>query len=395
MDLALEPREEALRDEVRAFVRDNLPESIRRRMIAGTELSNDDRVVWQRLLNARGWGAPHWPVEYGGTGWSELGHYVFQHELQAAPAPMPHGYGVELVGPVIIAVGSDWQKRHFLPRILNLDDWWSQGFSEPGAGSDLASIRTSARRDGDVYVVNGQKAWTSYAHYGDWIFCLVRTGFDGKPQAGISFLLIDLRSPGVEIRPVITIDGLHEVNDVFFDDVRVPVENLVGEENRGWDYAKALLGRERTGSARIGMLKERLRHIRRVAADMASDTRPDPAIDEQIVALEVGIQALELTVLRMLACEKGAASSGSLQTILKTAASELLQKESELLLKVAGPHALRYVPDQLGEGWNAEPIGPDWAAAVAPVYFNWRKHSIFAGSNEIQRGIIAKSVLGL
>ena len=257
MDLRFTPEEAAFRDEVRGFFRTALPEPIRRKLVDGHHPSKEDIVTWQRILNARGWAVPHWPVEYGGTGWSPVQQYIFLDEMQQAPAPQPLPFGVNMVGPVIFTFGTDAQKSRFLPRIANLDDWWCQGFSEPGAGSDLASLKTTAKRDGDHYVVNGQKTWTTLAQHADWIFCLVRTDPAAKKQEGISFLLIDMKTPGVTVRPIQTIDGGHEVNEVFFDDVRVPVENLVGEENKGWDYAKFLLGNERIGIARVGVSKER------------------------------------------------------------------------------------------------------------------------------------------
>ena len=265
MDLRFTPEELAFRDEVRAFFRTNLPEGIRGKLVEGKHLAKDDIVTWQRILNKKGWAVANWPVERGGTGWTPVQQYIFQEELQLTPAPQPLGFGVTMVGPVMIAFGSEEQKQRFLPRIANLDDWWCQGFSEPGAGSDLASLRTAAKRDGDHYIVNGQKTWTTLAQHADWIFCLVRTDPQAKKQEGISFLLIDMKTPGITVRPIVTIDGGREVNEVFLDDVEVPAENLVGQENRGWDYAKYLLGRERTGIARVGLSKERIRRITLIA----------------------------------------------------------------------------------------------------------------------------------
>ncbi|MGH7061663.1 MAG: acyl-CoA dehydrogenase family protein, partial [Stellaceae bacterium] len=256
MDLRFTPEETAFRDEVHEFFRANLPSPIHRKLVEGKRLAKEDIVTWQRILNRKGWAVANWPAEWGGTGWTPVQQYIFQDELQQTPAPQPLGFGVTMVGPVMIAFGSEAQKQRFLPRIANLDDWWCQGFSEPGAGSDLASLRTAAKRDGDYYIVNGQKTWTTLAQHADWIFCLVRTDPQAKKQQGISFLLIDMKTPGITVRPIITIEGGHEVNEVFFDDVRVPAENLVGEENKGWDYAKYLLGRERTGIARVGLSKE-------------------------------------------------------------------------------------------------------------------------------------------
>ncbi|MFL5082293.1 MAG: acyl-CoA dehydrogenase family protein, partial [Microvirga sp.] len=265
MDLRFTPEETAFREEVREFFRTALPARIRDKLIMGHHASKDELVEWTRILNAKGWAVPHWPVEWGGTGWDPVRQYIFQDEMQQAPAPSPLPFGVSMVGPVIIAFGSEAQKRRFLPRIANLDDWWCQGFSEPGSGSDLASLKTTAKRDGDAYVVTGQKTWTTLGQYADWIFVLARTDMAVKKQEGISFLLIDMKTPGITVRPIRTIDGGEEVNEVFLDDVRVPAENLVGQENKGWDYAKFLLGNERVGIARVGVSKERLRRIKELA----------------------------------------------------------------------------------------------------------------------------------
>ena len=257
MDLSFSKEEVAFRDEVRAFFRDHVPPATRQKLQEGRHLCKDEMVDWWRILNKKGWGVSHWPKEYGGTGWSSVQHYIFNEELQMAPAPSPLAFGVSMVGPVIYTFGNEEQKKHYLPRIANVDDWWCQGFSEPGSGSDLASLKTKAERKGDKYIVNGQKTWTTLAQHADWIFCLCRTDPSAKKQSGISFILIDMKSKGITVRPIQTIDGGHEVNEVFFDDVEVPLENLVGEENKGWDYAKFLLGNERTGIARVGVSKER------------------------------------------------------------------------------------------------------------------------------------------
>jgi pimeloyl-CoA dehydrogenase large subunit len=398
MDLRFTPEEIAFRDEVRAFFRSALPESTRRKLVEGRKLAKDETVNWQRTLNAKGWAVPHWPTEWGGTGWSAVQQYIFQEEMQQTPAPAPLGFGVNMVGPVIYTFGAEEQKRRYLPRIANLDDWWCQGFSEPGSGSDLASLKTSAKRDGDHYVVNGQKTWTTLAQHADWIFCLVRTDPAAKKQQGISFLLIDMKSPGITVRPIQTIDGGVEVNEVFFDDVRVPVENLVGEENRGWDYAKFLLGNERFGIARVGMSKERIRRIRELAAiERVGDTPliETPRFREKLAAVEIELKALEMTQLRVVADERNRVRGkpNPASSILKLKGSEIQQATTELLLEVVGPYAAPYQPDQ--EGWNEPPVGPEWAAPIAPAYFNYRKTSIYGGSNEIQKNIIAKAILGL
>src|ERR1700758_1758728 len=401
MDLRFTPEENAFRADVRAFMKDNLPAAIRSKMVEGRRLGKDDLVTWQRILNAKGWAVPHWPKEWGGTGWSPVEIYLFRDEMQQAPAPEPLPFGVNMLGPMLIAFGNEAQKRRFLPRIANLDDWWCQGFSEPGAGSDLASLRTAARRDGDHYVVSGQKTWTTLAQHADWIFCLVRTDPAAKKQEGISFLLIDMKTPGITVRPIITIDGGREVNEVFFDDVRVPAENLVGEENKGWDYAKFLLGNERTGIARVGASKERLRRLRELAALERADARPlleDERFRAKIAAVEVELKALEMTQLRVVAAERNRKGNrpDPASSILKIKGSEIQQTISELLLEVVGPYALPYQPEYLDdERLNEPPAGPDWAPSLAPSYFNTRKVSIYGGTNEIQKNIIAKAILGL
>ncbi|HEX2553824.1 MAG TPA: pimeloyl-CoA dehydrogenase large subunit [Microvirga sp.] len=399
MDLRFTPEEIAFRDEVRAFFRTALPKEVREKLVLGHHASKEELVAWTRTLNAKGWSVPHWPVEYGGTGWSPVQQYIFQDEMQAAPAPQLLAFGANMVAPVIYTFGTEEQKRRFLPRIANLDDWWCQGFSEPGSGSDLASLKTSAKRDGDHYVVNGQKTWTTLAQHADWIFCLVRTDPAAKKQEGISFLLIDMKSPGVTVRPIQTIDGGREVNEVFFDDVRVPVENLVGQENKGWDYAKFLLGNERVGIARVGVSKERLRRVRELAALERVGDVPlieVPRFREKLAAVEVELKALEMTQLRVVAAEgrreRGKPDPAS--SILKIKGSEIQQATTELLLEVVGPFALPF-QEEPEEGRNEPPIGPDWAGSVAPAYFNWRKISIYGGSNEIQKNIIAKAILGL
>jgi pimeloyl-CoA dehydrogenase large subunit len=395
MDLRFTAEEEAFRHDVRDFIREALPASIRRKMVEGRDLARDDVVAWQRILNARGWAVANWPVEWGGTGWTPIQHYLFMEEIQTAPAPRPLAYNVFMVGPIIIAFGTEAQKRRFLPRIANLDDWWCQGFSEPGAGSDLAALKTSAVRDDGDYIVNGQKTWTSYAHYADWIFCLVRTDTTVSKQRGISFLLIDLRSEGVTVRPIRTIDGGHEINEVFFDNVRVPAENLVGQENQAWTYAKFLLSAERTNIARVGVSKERIRRIKQLAAAVQSNGQPlieDERFRERVAAVEVELKALEITQLRVVAAEQRRQSDerpDPTSSILKIKGSEIQQATTELLMQVAGPDAMPYQLDEvLG-------VAPHWAATIAPNYFNWRKISIYGGSNEIQKNIIAKSILGL
>jgi pimeloyl-CoA dehydrogenase large subunit len=399
MDLRFTPEENAFRDEVRTFVSEKLPATIRTKLIEGRRLGKDDLVIWQRILNARGWAVPHWPQEWGGTGWSAVQMYLFRDEMQQAPAPEPLPFGTNMLGPVLIAFGNEAQKKRFLPRIANLDDWWCQGFSEPGAGSDLASLKTSAKRTNGHYIVNGQKTWTTLAQFADWIFCLVRTDNAGKKQEGISFLLIDMKSPGITVRPIQTIDGGHEVNEVFFDDVKVPAENLVGEENKGWNYAKFLLGNERTGIARVGASKARIRRLKELAALEQAGGKPliaDERFRAKIAAAEIELKALEMTELRVVAARTRSNKPDPASSILKIKGSEIQQLITELLLEVIGPYAL---PDQTphdeSDRWNEPPIGPEWAGPLAPQYFNYRKTTIYGGSNEIQKNIICKAILGL
>jgi pimeloyl-CoA dehydrogenase large subunit len=404
MELELSADERRFRDEVRSFIAATLPPEVRAAIIAGRPLSKSQIVDWQRALNRKGWAVPHWPVEVGGTGWSAVEEFIFQEEMQQAPAPAPLAFNVDMVGPVIAQFGSPAQKQRFLPRAANLDDWWCQGFSEPGAGSDLASLRTTARLDGDHYIVNGHKIWTTLAQHADWIFCLVRTDAGSKKQLGISFLLIDMQSPGITLRPIITIGGEHEINEVLLADVRVPRENLVGEENKGWNYAKFLLGRERTGIARVGASKERMRRLRTLAAATQRNGAPvldDPGFRERLLAVELELKALEITTLRILTAARGRDGSkpDPASSILKIKGTEIQQATTELFMELGGPYVMPFEP------WSRTPgevhesaeqnARPDWMAAVAPTYFNWRKVSIYGGSNEVQRNIIAKAVLGL
>src|ERR1041385_5970451 len=391
IDLRFTPEETAFRDEVRSFIKENLPDHIRKKAAEGIRYVKDDIVTWQRILNKQGWAAPHWPKEYGGTGWSPGQLYIFKEEIKQAPAPEALPFGVSMVGPVIIQFGREDQKKKYLPRILNLDDWWCQGFSEPGAGSDLASLKTSAKREGDHYVVNGQKTWTTSAQYADWIFVLARTDTSAKKQEGITFLLCDMKTPGITVRPIQTIDGSHEVNEVFFDDVKVPVENRIYEENKGWDCAKFLLGNERSGIARVGASKAQVRRLKEIAAMERFGDKPlmqDERFAMKIAAIEVELKALEMTQLRVVAAERNRKGNrpDPASSILKIKGSEIQQTISELLLEVVGPYALPYQPEYLDEErWNEPPVGPDWAPSLAPTYFNTRKVSIYGGTNEIQK----------
>lgn len=398
MDLAFTVEERAFREEVRQYLHENLPSAIRRKLVESRELSKDEMVAGARILNKKG--IPNWPKEYGGAGWTPGQCYIFEEEVRLFPARTMYDYGVSLVGPVIYTFGSEAQKKHYLPRIVNVEDWWCQGFSEPGAGSDLASLKTRAVRNGDHYVVNGQKTWTSSAQYADWIFCLVRTDPDAKKQQGLSFLLIDIKTPGVTVRPIQLIDGGYEVNEVFLDEVRVPIENLVGEENKGWDYAKFLLGNERFTAAKVGASKERIRRIKDLAA--RSCVGGERLIDriafrEKIAEIEIQLKALEITQLRVVAnaAKQQQGAQDPVSSILKLRGSEIEQATAELLMHVVGPYALPDLRKEELESRGGPSIGPDWAAGIAPAYFWSRAVSIYSGSTEIQKNIIAKAILGL
>ena len=397
MDLTFSAADEPFRQDVRRFVADKLPGNIRQKVENGHVLGKDDYVRWQKLLHERGWIAPNWPLEYGGTGWTATQRYIFEEECTAGGTPLLSPFGLTMVAPVIIKFGNDAQKSKYLPRILSSEDWWCQGYSEPNAGSDLASLQTRAVRDGDYYIVNGAKTWTTQAQYADLIFCLVRTDGSGKKQEGISFLLIDMHDPGISVRPITTIDGGQEINEVWFDDVRVPVENLIGEEGKGWTYAKYLLGHERSGIAQVARSKKQIRRLKKIATEELSDGAPlleDQGFRDKLATIEIDLLALEFTELRILADENSGRGPGPEASILKIRGSEIQQAISELLVEAIGYYAYPYVPEALREGWNQAPIGPDYAAPLAPNYFNWRKASIYGGTNEIQKNIIAKMVLG-
>jgi pimeloyl-CoA dehydrogenase large subunit len=400
MDLGFSAEERAFREEMRGFFRNNIPAEIRARASKGEHVSKQDLVATQQAMNKAGIAVPHWPAEWGGKDWTSVQSYIWLDEMQQASVPAPLAFNTSMVGPVIAEFGSEAQKARFLPATANLDIWWCQGFSEPGAGSDLASLRTTARREGSEWVINGQKTWTTLAQYADWIFVLCRTDTTVKKQEGISFILVDMKTSGVTVRPIQTIDGGHEVNEVWFDEVRVPMENLVGEENRGWDYAKFLLGNERTGIARVGVSKARLRRLRELAQLERVGDRPmieDPRFREKLTAVEIELKALEMTQLRVVASERNRerGKPNPASSILKLKGSEIQQATTELLMEVVGPYAMPYKAESAPEGDN-DPlsIGPDYAAEAAPTYYNWRKISIYGGSNEIQRNIVAKAILG-
>ncbi|MFA5123605.1 acyl-CoA dehydrogenase family protein [Zavarzinia sp.] len=397
MDLSFSAADLAFQREVREFIAANYPADIKARFDAGLEPRKDDFVRWQKILYQKGWVAPGWPKEYGGTGWTATQKYIFQEELGAANTPGIIPFGLAMVAPVIYTFGSEEQKKRFLPGILSSDVWWCQGYSEPGSGSDLASLKTKAVRQGDKYIVNGSKTWTTMAQWADWIFCLVRTDSSVKQQEGISFLLFDMKSPGVTVRPIITMDGGHEVNECFFDNVEVPAENLIGQEGMGWTYAKFLLGHERSGIAAVARSKRGIAKLKQIAAAEMSNGAPlieDPDYRRKLAELEIDLTALEYTELRTLARESQGKGPGPESSILKIKGTEIQQAITELAVEAAGYYGFAFNRRAM-DGANEPLIGPAATAFAAPSYFNMRKTSIYGGSNEIQKNIIAKMVLGL
>ena len=398
MDLTFSPEEQRFRDEVRAFLTASLPAAMRHKVLEGLHVPPGDTVEWQRILFRKGWGGPSWATEFGGTGWDPVRQFIFEEECAAAGTPRLLPFGLKMVGPVIQRFGNAAQHARFLPRILSGEDWWCQGYSEPESGSDLASLRTLAVREGGHYLVNGQKTWITLAQHADWIFCLVRTDRTGKAQAGISFLLIDMRSPGVEVRPITMLDGGHEVNEVWFEDVQVPVENLVGEENKGWTYAKFLLGHERANIAGIGGSKRELIRLKRIAARERKHGRPlaeDPLFAARLAQVEIDLMALEITNLRVLSAEAEKRAPGPEASLLKIKGTEIQQSLTELMVQAVGPYALPFRLEALEDGFQGPAVGPEYAAPLAATYCNMRKASIYGGSNEIQKNIITQMILGL
>ena len=397
MDLNLSSDDLAFRDGLRAFLAAKLPSDIRERTISGHRFEAADIRRWQQILHAHGWGAVHWPSEFGGMGATPVQQYLFELECALAGAPIQLAFGLRMLGPVLMRYGSPAHQQYFLPRILSGEHWWCQGYSEPGAGSDLASLKTQAARDGDHYVVNGQKCWNTLGQFADWIFCLVRTDPAAKPQRGISMLLIDMKSPGITVRPTVLLDGTPEVNEIWFENVRVPVANRVGDENLGWTYAKYLLGHERANIAGIGNSKRELRRLKDIATKERRHGRPlieDAEFRRRIARVEIDLQALEYTNLRMLSAPATAPSSAIAASILKIRGSEIRQALSELLVEAIGAGALRFGGRDPSAAEDALP-GPPHAAGLTASYLNLRKLSIFGGSNEIQKNIIAQTLVGL
>ncbi|MBL3703834.1 pimeloyl-CoA dehydrogenase large subunit [Sulfitobacter sp. BDSS02] len=395
MDLNYTEEEIAFRDEVRAFLDEKLPKELSDKVAARDHLGKEDMERWHAILNEKGWLAPNWPKKFGGAEWNAVQKHIFEEETARANAPRIVPFGLSMLAPVLQAFGSKEQQDYYLPRILNGEDWWCQGYSEPGAGSDLASLKTRAVRDGDHYIVNGQKTWTTLGQYANKIFCLVRTDPDVKQQEGISFLLIDMDTPGIEVRPIILLDGVHEVNEVFFDDVKVPVENLVGEENKGWTYAKYLLTHERTNIAGVGYSQAGLESVKRIARAERANGKPlieNPQFAARLANVEIDLMAMSTSNMRIISKAAAGQAPGVESSMLKVKGTIIRQEINDLARRAVGPYAMPF-PSETVEGDN-DPIGPDYAAPVSAAYFNNRKLSIFGGSNEIQRGIIAKVKMG-
>ncbi len=398
MELTFTPEEEAFRTEVRSFLKEHLPERLSSQIRDGLQLSKADMEEWHAILNRQGWLANHWPQQYGGPGWSAVQKFIFELECALAHTPRIVPFGVGMLGPVLIKYGNEAQKRYWLPRILSGEDWWCQGYSEPGAGSDLAGVKTTAVRQGDHYIVNGQKTWTTLGQHANMIFCLVRTDKDAKKQEGISFLLVDMNSPGVEVRPIITLDGEHEVNEVFFTDVKVPVENLVGEENKGWTCAKYLLTYERTNIAGVGFSVAGLEKLKIATSRVMHKGKPllqDPLFATRLAKLEIDLENMKTTNLRVIAAVAGGGAPGAESSMLKIRGTEIRQEMLSLMRRAMGPYALPFIEEALRADYNGPQIGPAEAKTAAAQYFNYRKLSIFGGSNEIQKNIISKMILGL
>ncbi len=398
MDLNYTAEELAFQQEVRAFMEEKLPKRLADKVKHHKRLTKEDMVEWHAILNSAGYLTGHWPKAFGGLEWNAIERTIFDEEMTAANGPRQVPFGLNMLAPVLMAFGSPEQQQYYLPRIADGQDFWCQGYSEPGAGSDLASLKMTAQRDGDHYVLNGQKTWTTLGQYANKIFCLVRTNKEGKPQEGISFILVDMDTPGVEVRPIILLEGTHEVNEVWFTDVRVPVENLVGEENKGWTYAKYLLVHERSGIAGVGAAMAGLSYLREIAQDQQKDGKPlleDPFFAARLSEIEIDLAAMRTTNLRITQADNDGAPPGPETSMLKVKGTVLRQSINDLTRRALGPYAMPFVSEALDAGYNEEPIGPDYANPIAGDYFNHRKTSIYGGSNEVQRNIISKMMMGL
>ena len=402
MDLSFTPQEQAFRTQVLDFLANKAPTRLTDKVRNGVHLSKADMQEWHAILHAQGWLANHWPRHYGGTGWSAIEKFIFEHECALAYTPRIVPFGINMLAPVLIKYGSETQKQHWLPRILNGQDWWCQGYSEPGAGSDLAAVKTSAVKHtdstGEHYIVNGQKTWTTLGQHANMIFCLVRTNREAKKQEGISFLLIDMSTPGVEVRPILTLEGEHEINEVFFTDVKVPASNLVGEENKGWTCAKFLLTYERTNIAGVGFSVAAMERLKQVANRVKKNGKPlahDPLFAARMARVEIALENMKTTNLRVIAAVAEGAAPGAESSMLKIKGTEIRQEITSLMRRAMGPYAQPFIHDALEDGYTGEALGEPEAASAAAQYFNNRKLSIFGGSNEIQKNIISKMILGL
>ncbi len=398
MDLSYSKEENDFREEVKTFLAEKLPARLRDVVKQGKRPKKEIFDEWHAILNKQGWLTFTWPKKFGGVEWNAVQRHIFEEECSAAGAPRIVPFGLGMLAPVLMKFGSQEQIDHYLPRLQDGTDWWAQGFSEPGAGSDLASLQCKAVRDGDNYIVNGQKTWTTLGHYANWIFCLVRTSSEGKRQEGISFLLIDMATPGIEVKPIITLDGEHEVNEVFFNDVKVPITNLVGEENKGWTYAKYLLTHERTNIAGVGFSTEGFENLKRLAAIQTRNGKclaEDHYFAARMARIAIDLSAMKTTNMRILQAAAAGQAPGAESSMLKVKGTEIRQAINDLHRRALGPYAAPFIPESLEEGYNEPPIGPEGANVVASQYFNNRKLSIFGGSNEIQKNVIAKMMLGL
>lgn len=399
MEMAFSAEDEAFRQDVRAFLKDALPKAVSDKVINGRHIPREDIMAWHHALHKQGWITPNWPKEWGGPNWTPNQKYIFDEESSFAGAPRPILFGITMCGPVLMRYGTEEQKNFFLPKIASGEIIFCQGYSEPGSGSDLASLKMKAERDGDDFVLNGQKTWTTSAHMADWIFCLVRTSNKGKRQEGITFILLDMSTKGVNVKPLITLDGTHEVNEVFFDDVRVPAANVIGEVDEGWTVAKYLLGHERMGGGALGGVKKLLVQLKEIAREeddgFGNALWDDDTFRRKVSETEIELMALEMQMMRLLAAVSADREMGFEASMIKIRRSEILQRLTELKMEAVGYYSSPYIKAALTERWNEEPIGAEYANAQTPQYLNNRKHSIFAGSNEIQHNIIAKQMLGL
>ena len=397
MNIDFNKEDTAFKKQVEDFINQNLDKELQNKIYNGEKPSKNEVIDWQIKLNKKGWLAPDWPLEYGGCDWTPTKKYIFEQEMANANTPQIVPFGVTMIGPVLIKYGTPEQKSYFLPKILNSDHWWCQGYSEPGSGSDLASLKCKAENKGDNYIINGTKTWTTLAQYADWMFCLVRTSNQGKPQEGISFIMIDMNTVGIKVDPIITLDGSHEINTVYLEDVVVPKKNLIFEENKGWTVAKYLLGHERTSIAAVGRSKSALKKLKNIAIEELSNDMPlieDTRFRDKLTNLEMDLAALEYTELRILSEMSKGASPGAEASLLKIRGSEMQQKISELTLDAVAYYGLSNLENSK-KGSNNMPIGPSYSNGVGNNYLNLRKTTIYGGSNEIQKNILTKMVLGL